>query len=36
MVNGLKENGHPVTPKGIWFNDQEKPYPKEACNVRYQ
>ena len=36
MVSTLKQNGHPVTPKGIWFNDQEKLYPKEACDVHYQ
>ena len=29
-----KQNGHPVIPKCIWFNDQEKPYTKEACHVR--
>src|SRR6056300_243046 len=30
----LKQNGHPVSPKGITFFDQEKKYPKEACDVR--
>lgn len=29
-----KQNGHPVTPKCIWFNNEEKPYTKEACDVR--
>src|SRR6056300_685350 len=34
MSGLIKQNGHPVTPNGIWFSDQEKPYTKEACDVR--
>jgi hypothetical protein len=30
----LKQNGHPVTPKCIWFNREVKTYTKEACDVR--
>ena len=30
----LKQNGHPVSPKSIWFMCKEKPYTKEACDVR--
>jgi len=29
-----KQNGHPVTPNCIWFNCEDKPYTKEACDVR--
>ena len=29
-----KQNGHPVPSKDIGFSDQEKPYTKEACDVR--
>ena len=29
-----KQNGHPVSPKSIWFKCKEKPYTKEACDVR--
>jgi len=29
-----KQNGHPVPLKGIVIFDQEKTYPKEACDVR--
>lgn len=29
-----KQNGHPVTPKCIEFNREEKTYTKEACDVR--
>ena len=32
--NRLKQNGHPVSPKDIGFNWQDKLYPKEACDVR--
>ena len=31
-----KQNGHPVPSKDIGFNDQEKLYNKEACDVRTQ
>ena len=34
MVNSLKQDGHPVSPKDIGFNWQEKLYPKETCDVR--
>ena len=34
MGSRSKQNGHPVTPLVIGFNDQEKLYPKEACDVR--
>jgi hypothetical protein len=36
MVYTLKHNGHPVAHKGKWFIDEEKLYPKVACDVRYQ
>ncbi len=29
-----KQNGHPVPCMDIGFNDQEKPYSQEACDVR--
>ncbi len=32
----LKQNGHPVTSKDIWFNHQKKPISKEASDVHTQ
>jgi len=34
MVQKIKQNGHPVSRKGISFICEEKQYPKEACDVR--
>ena len=34
MGHRSKQNGHPVSVKGISFFTQEKTYPKEACDVR--
>ncbi len=34
MEFSQKQNGHPVPSIDIGFNDQEKPYRQEACDVR--
>ena len=36
MVKILKQNGHPVSLKGISFICKEKQYPKEACDIHIQ
>jgi hypothetical protein len=36
MVKILKQNGHPVSLKGISFIYPKKQYPKEACDIHTQ